>query len=533
MTRKFSFLSLFFIVLGATLAVAIVLRVQAYHASAAVTESRETSATEAPSSSNPRHPSANVASNDAIVPVVNAGETTTPSTMTTQERIAQAAKEREQRYNQLLREGAPQASASGASNRNTGGPTESENAATPKKESLLSRVVSPIANALGISKPTTTQPSNTGRPNQNQNQQPQPKPDPTEPPDPNSDVKPPQLLTVEFQPNVVKDNETTTLITQVIDDLSGVQTVSGVIASPTGALQGFACQREGETQRYVAQVKVPQDAAEGIWKINYLTLSDNARNSINLSAAQGMLPPTAQFQVTSSNSDATGPTLKAVWVDRPAMKAGERNVVFVQAEDEKSGVKSVSGVLLSPSKNARLGFGCQLNAGSGVYECAVTPPTCLDCGIWSLEQIQVQDNASNMTNFRADNALVRAVHLDISADQCDAQPPEIASLMLEPLAVSNQEANTIVARVAANDDMCGVANLSGQAQGPGPPATAPRLYFSFERQGDQWLAKITVPKHAARGVWKIVWIQVLDTGHNLRAYGERDAALQGVTFRVN
>lgn len=532
MTRKFSFLSIFFVVLGAVLAVAVALRVRSYQA-AKDFDTPHVPTTAAVETIDPRGLRMNdnlVVASDGLTPSARAAETPATLTGPSAERLAQVMKAREERYNELLRAGAPPAAAAAQVRaESAAGATEVPSVATPPKKepSLVHRV----ASALGINR---SAPQQTPRPSQQQPpaKTPEKPAEPIEPPDPESDLTPPQLLGLEFLPNEVKDNETTTLIAQVVDDLSGVATVSGVISSPTGGLQGFACQREADTNRYVAQIKVPQDAAEGVWKVNYLTLADNARNSVNLSAAQGMLPPTAAFRVTSSNSDATGPVLKAVWIDRQAMKAGERNLLFVQAEDEKSGVNVVSGVLLSPSKNARIGFGCQLN-GQGVWECAITPPGCLDCGLWTLEQIQVQDKASNMTNFRADNPLVKAVHLDISADQCDSQPPQITSLTLDPLVVSNSEANTIVARVAVTDDICGVANLSGQASGPGAGPSAPRLYFSFERQADQWIARISVPKHAARGVWKIVWIQVLDSGHNLKAYTERDPALQGVTFRVN
>lgn len=523
--RKISFLTLFFIVLGGLLAVAIVLRVRAYQvADELVPTLAPVTTTEA---ADPQRPHGVIVSNEGITPVVNAAEP--QATSTTESRVALVARARQERYNELLRAGVPPAAAQTT--------VENENAqpvativAPPKKEpSLIKRVVTPIANALGLGRSDPPPSSASAKPSPQQKSE---KPEDTEPPDAESDIRPPQLMTIEFTPNQVQDNQTTTLSATVIDDLSGVQMVSGVIASPTGGLQGFACQREGETNRYVAQVKVPAEAAEGIWRVNYLTLSDNARNSVNLAAAQGMLPPSASFVVTSSNSDSLGPTLKAVWLDRQVMKAGERNVMFVEAEDEKSGVGSVSGVLLSPSRNARFGFGCQLN-GQGVWECPITPPTCLDCGLWTLEQIQLGDKATNMATFRNDNALVKNIHLDISADQCDSQPPQLTSVTLDTLVVSNAEANTILARAVVGDDICGVANLSGQAAGPGAGPTAPRLYFSFEKQGESWVARISVPKHAARGLWKIVWVQVLDAGHNLKAYSERDPALAGVTFRVN
>ena len=87
------------------------------------------------------------------------------------------------------------------------------------------------------------------------------------------------------------------------------------------------------------------------------------------------------------------------------MRAGEKNTVFVQAEDDKSGVSLVSGVFVSPSKQARIGFGCRAGA-NGTWECTVSPPACLDCGAWQLEQIQLQDKANNMATFRGDNQIV-------------------------------------------------------------------------------------------------------------------------------
>ena len=95
-------------------------------------------------------------------------------------------------------------------------------------------------------------------------------------------------------------------------------------------------------------------AAEGVWVVKYLTLADNAGNTVNLNSGTGALPPTASFRVVSSASDSTGPQLKAVWIERPAMRAGDKNTIFVQAEDDKAGVSLVSGVFVSPTKVARV-----------------------------------------------------------------------------------------------------------------------------------------------------------------------------------
>jgi hypothetical protein len=408
-------------------------------------------------------------------------------------------------------------------------------------------MVTPIANALGMNRPKPAPPA-TLPPQPRPEPQPQPQPrveppggegesreQPREEDDPETDTTPPQLVSAQFIPPQVQDDAETTFAVMVTDDLSGVRSVSGVITSPSGALQGFACQREGATDRFLARIKVPRDAAEGVWNVKYLTLADQANNSVHLNQSQGGLPPSASFRVVSSGSDSTAPLLKAVWLDRLAMTATEKNLVFVQAEDDRAGVSLVSGVFVSPSKQARMGFGCRPGAAgpTGAWECTVSPPACLDCGTWQLEQIQVQDRANNMATFRNDNELVRQISVEITGDKCDSRPPAITALSLDPLAVSNAEGGVIRVSAIVSDDACGVASLSGQAI-PAGGNTAQRIHFSFDpsTDGTNFFGKLVVPKHAAKGTWTIAWIQALDRGHNLRAYSSNDPVVGRVTFQV-
>lgn len=449
--------------------------------------------------------------------------------------VQRAASTRQQRYNELLQNAPPSPA------------TTAAQPMAPKEPSLLDRVMTPIANALGMNRPARTPPPQVvAAPPQPQRPQPQPRPGedsprggepaeraPREESDPEADTVPPQLGGAEFIPAQVQDDGETMLAAIVTDNLSGVRSVSGVIASPSGALQGFACQREGETDRWIARIKVPRDAAEGVWNVKYLTLSDHANNSVNLNQNTGALPPGASFRVTSGGSDSAAPVLKSVYLERRAMNAGERNTVFVQADDDRSGVSLVSGVFVSPSKQARIGFGCK-QGGGGAWECIVAPPACLDCGAWQLEQIQVQDKANNMATFRGDNPIVQQTALEISGDKCDAGPPTLTNLTLEPLVVSNAEGGTILIRALVTDDACGVASLSGQAVPSGVQGGGQRIYFSFDpsSDGQNFSGRILVPKHAAKGIWAIGWIQALDKGHNLKAYSSNDPVVSRATFRV-
>jgi hypothetical protein len=455
-------------------------------------------------------------------------DTTSPSAQreTTAQRSA-----REQRYEELLR-AAPPASAK---------PTEQK-----PEPSFIDRVVAPIANALGMNrgKPQPTapappmasqrQPANNGRsagesPRTSTSEEPT---KPREDDDPETDLIPPQLLTADFSPSQIQDGDETTFAVMVNDNLSGVRSVSGVISSPSNSLQGFSCTRDGESNRYVAKIIVPKDAPSGTWVVKYLTLSDNASNSVNLNKTQGSLPPTAEFKVSSSAPDSTGPTLKQVYLEKQAMRAGDRNTVFVQAEDDKAGVTLVSGVFVSPAKYARIGFGCR--AGSnGIWECPLSPPSCLDCGIWTLEQIQLKDKADNLSTFRGDNPIVRAVALDIAGNQCDATPPQVTQLTLNPTSVSNTQSSIITVTATVVDEGCGASSLSAQAIPPGGIGGQRRpVTFVPSNDGLTFTGRLEVPQFAAKGVWTISWIQALDKGLNLKAYGASDPVAASATFRV-
>ena len=462
--------------------------------------------------------------------IVNVDESV-PATVDTATGAAMSA--REQRYRELLNSAPPP-------------PAPVKAAAKP---SLLDRVVAPIASALGMRPKAQPQPANVVAPQVLHSQapprpaNPQPSADnngaDTQRPgedqndDPETDVVAPQLLAVQFTPSEVQDGSETTLSVMVQDNLSGVRTVSGVIASPSGSMQGFACNREPETGRFVARVAIPKDAPSGVWIIKYLTLADNASNSVTLNAGQGSLPATASFRVTSADADASGPQLKNVYLDKQAMRAGDRNTIFIMAEDDKAGVQLVSGVFVSPARMARIGFGCRPGA-QGVWECQIQTPVCLDCGVWKLEQIQLQDKANNLATFRQDNQLVAGIALDIMGDQCDAAPPVITSLVLAPTVVSNAE-NSIIAVTATVTDEgpCGVASLSGQAIPPGGIG-GQRRYISFapSADGQTWIGKLEIQQFAAKGQWSIAWIQALDKGHNLRAYSSSERVIAGATFRV-
>jgi hypothetical protein len=401
-------------------------------------------------------------------------------------------------------------------------------AAPPQKpQSAFSRLLKPIVNAVTggahAAQPPTVQHTTTLTPEASS------KPAEEEPTDPDSDTTPPQLISIEFNPAQIRDGEETMLTIVATDNLSGVRGISGTMTSPTGkALQGFAQQRQGETDRYVSRITIPKDAEEGMWRISFLNMSDLATNMTTLSYVQGTVPPNAVLRVLSSRSDSAPPTLRAVSLARRAMRSGETNTLYIEADDDKSGIRLVSAVFVSPSRQARLGFGCRKGEGD-VWECQLNPPTCLDCGDWQLEQVQMQDNANNYITVR-DSPLIAAVRLNIAGNSCDSTPPVIQNLTLDKsVLIKGQGELSVTVRVVVTDDTCGIGGLSGQVSGPGNAGT----FFAFTPEaGDTWSGTIKLDPSSSRGIWRIQSVTVNDKGQNLRIYYANDPLLGRGQFLI-
>ena len=519
---RLSFLTVFVTLLTLGFSVAVALRVRSYTAVQEVASP--------PASVRPAGARASV----TAVPQPQAGgELTTivpaPADMSRTPETSAAARAlaREQRYRELLAissAGPPSATQAARQQK-----TEVRIPPAAKPQSPAGRP-QPVVNAVTGSKPSSQPP-----PVQHPTARPEdpPKSATRDDSDPNSDTVPPQLISIEFIPPQVHDGEETLLAITAVDNLSGIRGISGTLTSPTGkALQGFAQQREGETNRYVSRITIPKDAEEGTWRISFLNLSDNATNMATLTYAQGTIPPSAVLRVVSSRSDSSPPTLRAVSLARRGMRTNEPNTLFIEAQDDKSGVRLVAAVFVSPSKLARLGFGCKHGEGD-VWECTISPPQCLDCGEWQLEQIQMQDNANNYATIRQDNPLVNAVRLNITGDTCDSIPPVIHGVVLDKDAVIiGQGDPAVTVRVQVSDDLCGVGGMSGQVAGPGTNAGT---FFAFTPEGGDgnlWVGTIRLNANAPRGVWRVQSITVNDKGQNIRIYYASDPLLGRAQFVV-
>ena len=356
--------------------------------------------------------------------------------------------------------------------------------------------------------------------------------------DPQSDRTPPVVTSLRFDPPAITDGSSTTLLIAASDDLSGMKAVTVRVVSPSGSANIYQeAQPQADTGLFAVTIPIPANAETGAWYVSNLFLYDRADNTAILSYTPSTVLPGGTVQVSSRESDTTPPEVRDVWLDKRTVSGGEQNLMSVNVTDDISGVAAVTGYFWSRSHAARIFFDCRLNPDSGNWEARLLIPAHADCGEWSIQWLDVEDKAHNKAHIVADSPQIARATFDVSHPECDTTPPVLDSLTLSPTTVQNEVASIILVTAVASDEGSGVSSMYGDALGPiasnGQP---PRIRFVCARNANDpngpWTAQIQVPQHAARGTWKVGFLQVQDKANNTRNYGPNDPVLAGSIFQV-
>jgi hypothetical protein len=231
-----------------------------------------------------------------------------------------------------------------------------------------------------------------------------------------SDFLPPEVTAVYFNPSEAYGGDQVQVTVEAQDDKSGVARISGVLMSPSRhARLSFACQGEGETDRFYGQLTIPEDAEAGDWTLEYLRAEDQARNAETFYRSNNPgIFENATVRVYSNSSDSQPPSLDNLMIYPATAAYGERARIVVDASDDMSGVSRISGRLESPSGQAHIPFSCVYDQGSEEYVAEVVIPANAEIGVWRVEYIHVIDNARNQINYvYQTNALVQQAALEV------------------------------------------------------------------------------------------------------------------------
>jgi len=195
---------------------------------------------------------------------------------------------------------------------------------------------------------------------------------------------------------------------------------------------------------------------------------------------------------------------------------------------------TVTGVMITSSQSAPAAFTCHSSESEAQWTCEPVIFPDADCDKIRLEQLEWQED-DRVRSLRADEPVVAKIRDALLKDRCDVHPPVLHEVLLAATRISTP--GTVKMSLRATDDDSGVASVSGhfQYQNYGNGTFAPRLYFSCKPAdvaGMNWSCEVAIPFRAAKGVWQLQAVQLLDKANNLKLYTTKDPQVADVSFTV-
>lgn len=347
-----------------------------------------------------------------------------------------------------------------------------------------------------------------------------------------SDSEPPELINVTFQPDPVSAGSETKISVQAIDNLSGVETVYGVLTNPSNSAKiSFSCPYLEEGGTFTGIINIPTHAETGQWRVSNVRLTDRVHNSKNYNQNSTALR-NISLEVKSEDSDTTPPELIDVSLQENKVDGGDAVRIIVQAIDNNSGVARVYGVYASPSGNARISFACVFNTEDRAFVGTVNIPASAESGNWSIEYIRLEDNAKNsiLCYPKKYYELFQNAKIDVYSSDSDSLPPELEYVEIYPASVRYREKIEITIR--ASDVISGVSSVSGRLRSQSGRAFVP-FVCSYDSDKDIYRTEIIIQDNMEVGTWQIENILLVDNARNQKNYiHQTEPLIERATFDI-
>lgn len=372
------------------------------------------------------------------------------------------------------------------------------------------------------------------------------------------DVKAPQLRSLSIEPATIDTSlEARTIIVKahITDDESGVMDGYGksiysfsrvFFTGPDGSgAELYAEFRPGvdDPERnlvsgtpqdgyYEVPVSLPRYAAQGRWRINYVSLQDEATNHryVWRDDLQAMAFPTGFDQV--GPGDTTVPNLTSISITPSVVDTSQQPATIAVAadiSDDLSGVASAFVTFKSPDERLYLHVALGPDELGG-YSGSLEVPRYTQQGTWTLDQINLEDWAGNHGAITRSQLTERGLATTFQQmGPGDDAPPRIVEFDFTPKQVDTRYEDqqiTVTARLA--DDLAGVgeATLLFRAPSGECSASCPEdmqgLWVRFTAadriSGGEldgvYRVTVTLPRYSKLGTWTVYWFQMLDRARN-------------------
>ncbi|MGZ7215821.1 triple tyrosine motif-containing protein [Bacillus sp. BC08] len=218
------------------------------------------------------------------------------------------------------------------------------------------------------------------------------------------DTKLPVLKGITYSKNVVRPGESFEMYIDAEDEDSGIDSMYITLWNPSKnkSLDVYGIGKD-ENGRWMGRITIPEYAENGEWGYRNILIRDFAGNEryIQWDFDQYNL---GTFKVEGQTKwDTKLPVLKGITYSKDIVRPGESFEMYVDAEDEDSGIDSIYITLWNPSKNKGLdiyGIGKDEN---GKWTGTVTIPELAESGEWGYKDITIRDRAGNVSNITVGN----------------------------------------------------------------------------------------------------------------------------------
>lgn len=204
------------------------------------------------------------------------------------------------------------------------------------------------------------------------------------------DIEKPIFNNAKFNKSTYKPGDEVVLQVDSTDNQSGIKYVFASIQHKVSKDYTFTAFSKEVNGHHEVRFKLPYNALNGDYKIQYLTIRDNAENELNVFDAE------AEFNVVGGSSDIEAPVLHGIAIEKGQYKQGEQVYINIEAVDE-SGVKSA--YLYIRHKQTGVQYNAFATFNGTTFDFRKNIPLNAPLGKYEVFAVYLEDNMGNSVNL--------------------------------------------------------------------------------------------------------------------------------------
>ncbi|MCH6269404.1 Ig-like domain repeat protein, partial [Bacillus sp. FJAT-50051] len=318
------------------------------------------------------------------------------------------------------------------------------------------------------------------------------------------DLEGPVLGTVNLSASEVNVGDNLVVTADVTDEQSGVQSVSGYMVSPGNSWRILDFKYDDQTKKWTATYPITETMEPGVWTLSDIELSDKAGNYVGKTVNQS-------FTVLNASGDYTRPVLNSLVLSTNEVSLGETIVFTADAQDDQSGVESVSAFFHSsstdlnePSGSGYVDFTYDEASGKWVGKYTITKKD--KPGQWMVDQVMIRDKAGNSTYASSNKTFT------VNNPDADYTAPvlETATMTSGTVTVGDE----IKIKVKAHDDKSGIARIYALLYDQNH-MNGRSVELHYDQNNSEWVGSYVVGPRDQSGEWAIDSLQLEDNVGNV------------------